>query len=62
MSTETDTLLTADDVAAMLGVSKSWVERAVKRNELPVIRLGRYIRFRRESVEEWVKGQERRAG
>lgn len=58
--TEADTLLNADEVAAMLGVNRSWVERSVKRGEMPVIRLGRYLRFRRESVDAWIKTRERR--
>lgn len=56
--TEADTLLNADEVAAMLGVNRSWVERSVKGGEMPVIRLGRYLRFRRESVERWIELRE----
>jgi excisionase family DNA binding protein len=50
-------LLTADDVAQILRVPRSWVYRHLK--ELPVIRLGRYVRFRRSEIERFL---EQRAG
>jgi excisionase family DNA binding protein len=43
-------LLTAEEVAAILRVPKSWVYS--HQNQLPTIRLGRYVRFRRVDIEE----------
>jgi excisionase family DNA binding protein len=52
-------LLSADDVAAMLGIGRDWVYAEVRANRIPHIRLGRYVRFRAESIEEWIAGLER---
>jgi excisionase family DNA binding protein len=47
-------LLHADDVASMLGVSKGWVYAEVRAGRMPYVKLGRYVRFRRESIESWL--------
>lgn len=43
------TLLTAEEVAAILRVPGSWVYSHL--NMLPVVRLGRYVRFRRKVID-----------
>ena len=55
----TGRLLTAEEVAEMLGVPKTWVYEQARKGLLPTVELGRYRRFRREAVEEWVEKQER---
>ena len=50
-------LLDAGEVAQILRVPRSWVYSHLK--ELPVIRLGRYVRFRRSEIERFL---EQRAG
>ncbi len=50
-------LLDAGEVAQILRVPRSWVYSHLK--ELPVIRLGRYVRFRRAEIERFL---ERRSG
>jgi len=45
-------LLTADEVALILRVPKSWVYAHL--NDLPAIRLGRYIRFRHSDINEFL--------
>jgi predicted DNA-binding transcriptional regulator AlpA len=54
-------LLTPDQLAARLQVSKSWIfeqsrARAKARNThpLPVIRMGKYLRFSWRAVSEWL--------
>jgi excisionase family DNA binding protein len=47
-------LLHADDVAMMLGVSMAWIYAEVRAGRIPYVRLGRYVRFRRESIEDWL--------
>lgn len=54
----TERLLTAEDVAELLGVSTSWVYAASRRGELPTVTLGRYRRYRPEAVEAWIERQE----
>src|SRR5437763_487708 len=46
-------LLTADEVAARLGVPKSWVWARARADETPCVRLGRYRRFREDPVDAW---------
>jgi len=48
-------LLTADEVAAILRVPKSWVYSHL--SELPVIRLGRYAHFKRSDVERFLENR-----
>jgi excisionase family DNA binding protein len=52
-------LLEAEDVADYLGMRTGWVYREVRAGRLPHIRLGRAVRFRRESIEEWLESHER---
>jgi excisionase family DNA binding protein len=50
-------LLDANEVAQILRVPRSWVYSHL--SELPTIRLGRYVRFRRSAIERFL---EQRAG
>jgi excisionase family DNA binding protein len=52
-------LLTAEQVAERLGVTKEWVWAQVRRDHIPHVRLGRYRRFREEAIEEWLRRKER---
>ena len=51
-------LLEAEDVADMLGMTTDWIYREVRADRLPHIRLGRYVRFRRESIDAWLDARE----
>jgi excisionase family DNA binding protein len=46
-------LLTADEVAQILRVPRSWVYSHL--SDLPVIRLGRYVRFRRSEINSFLE-------
>jgi excisionase family DNA binding protein len=48
-------LLTADEVAARLGVPKSWVWARARADAIPCVRLGRYRRFREDAVDAWIR-------
>lgn len=48
------TLLTADEVAVILRVPRSWVYSHV--DLLPAVRLGRYVRFRRRGIDRMTSG------
>ena len=51
-------LLTARDVAELLGVSAETVLRYVRRGELPAIRLpGGAIRFQPDDLDAWLAGR-----
>ena len=54
-----DRLLTAEDVAEMLSVKVSWVREATRDGRLPHICLGRYRRYRRSEIEEFLESQRR---
>jgi excisionase family DNA binding protein len=48
-------LLTADDVAKILCVPRSFVYALARRGEVPTVRIGdRYVRFRGEAIEGWI--------
>lgn len=53
-------ILTIDEVAARLKVSPRWVYEKSRRrcqNPLPVIRIGRYLRFNWIDVSTWLQRQ-----
>lgn len=54
----TASLLTADQVAELLGVPTSWVYEQSRKGRIPTVTLGRYRRFRPEAIEAWIEGLE----
>jgi excisionase family DNA binding protein len=54
-----DQLLTADDVAELMRVTRAWVYAETRRNALPHLCLGRYVRYRRSAIEAWMRTIER---
>ena len=59
------TLLTVDEVAALLKVSKSWVYEHTRRNGtrgsgLPFLKIGKYVRFTPQQVREFLAARTRR--
>lgn len=46
-------LLTVEEVAAALRVSKMTVYRMVERGEIPSVRIGRSFRIPREPFQQW---------
>ncbi len=53
-----DKLLAAEAVAELLGVPKSWVYEQSRLGRIPTVELGRYRRYRREAIDEWIKDRE----
>jgi excisionase family DNA binding protein len=51
-------LLTAEQVARMLGVPKSWVYEQSRRGHIPTVNLGRYRRYRAEAITQWIEARE----
>lgn len=49
-------LLTTDEVAAYLHVSRATIYRLVDSKRIPVIRIGGVLRFLRVQVDAWVEG------
>ena len=54
-------LLDATEVAELLGVPTSWVYAEARAGRLPHVRIGRYRRFRRRTVDAWIDDHERGA-
>ncbi len=54
-------LLTAHEVAQILGVPVGWVYERTRRGESPTVTLGRFRRYRRNAVEDWSEAIERRS-
>jgi excisionase family DNA binding protein len=48
-------LVTAQEVAELLGVPASWVYEQSRRGRIPTVTLGRYRRYRMEAIEQWVQ-------
>ena len=53
-----DRLLTAGDVAELLAVPERWVREHTRGGLIPHLRLGRYVRYRRDAVLVWLDEQE----
>jgi excisionase family DNA binding protein len=49
----TGPLLTAEQAAELLNVSKWWVRQEARANRIPHVRLGRNVRFDAEALEDW---------
>ena len=53
-----EALKDAEWVAGFLGMSVDWVYKASQRGDIPCVQLGRSRRYRRESIEEWLRERE----
>lgn len=61
----TDRLLDAKEAGDLLGVPGSWLLAQARRNRVPHVRLGKYVRFDAEDLHRWIgtvkRGPERDA-
>lgn len=60
-SPDPNALLTAEEVARMLGVTAAWVYAQSRSGTIPTVTLGRYRRYRRAAIESWVRSLEDRS-
>ena len=52
----TKTMLTTDEAAAYLGISKSYIHKLTMRNQIPFYKpMGKVCYFDRKELEEWIK-------
>jgi excisionase family DNA binding protein len=58
----TDGVLTAEEVASLLQVTPAWVYAETRQRRIPHMRLGRYVRYRRSALLEWMEDMERSTG
>ena len=57
-----DELLTLDEAAALLKVPKSWIYERTRKGAIPHLKLGKYLRFPRATLLQWVSTQGRSGG
>ena len=64
-SNTTDTngtlLLKTPQAAKLLGISPRKLWELANCGEIPSLRIGRCLRFRKKSLEEWIEKQERKS-
>jgi excisionase family DNA binding protein len=51
-------LLDVEEAAQLLGLTPRHISALARAHEIPHLRIGRYLRFRRESLEHWVRERE----
>jgi excisionase family DNA binding protein len=55
-------LLTPDDVAVLLGVSRLFVIRQSRTGKIPAIKLGKVYRYRFTTIQSWLAARESGTG
>jgi excisionase family DNA binding protein len=48
-------LMTAEQVAELLGMDVEWVWKMSRRGQIPTVTLGRFRRYRREAILRWLE-------
>lgn len=54
MQTDHDQVLTIDELATYLKVSKSTLYKLVKQGKVPGQKVGKHWRFRRKTIDQWL--------
>ncbi len=50
-------ILDVPGLADYIGVDESWVYKQVSNNSLPYFKAGRYVRFRKNQIDDWMDSQ-----
>ena len=50
-------VLTIEELAAYLKISKSTLYKLVREGSLPCKKVGKHWRFHKNAIDEWLKGQ-----
>lgn len=50
--------LTVKQLGEELGISRTFADKLIREDGLPVVRIGNSIRIRRVSLEQWLEGRE----
>jgi len=51
-----DRWLSVDEIAAYLGIKRDTVYRWISKRNMPGHKIGRLWKFRKEEIDEWVRG------
>ncbi len=54
-----DVIFDIDGIAEYLKVKKTWIYQRVHEGSIPHYKLGKYPRFRKSVIDEWLKESER---
>ena len=49
-------LLTPEEVAQYFQVNRQWVYERTSKNEIPHMKVGKYLRFERQEIDRWAGG------
>ena len=60
MAPTLDPILTLDELADYLKLSKSTLYKLVQRGEVPGTKIGKHWRFRKGTIDRWIDKNERR--
>jgi excisionase family DNA binding protein len=52
---EKEVLLTVSTLAEYLDVSDQWVYQRIQFGEIPVIRIGKFPRFKKSDIDKWLE-------
>lgn len=56
---ETNSYLTAAQVARKLNLSNHYVYRLAREKRIPSVRIGRYVRFSKTALKKWLERKRR---
>ena len=56
MTSKHDEILTIDELADYLKISKSTLCKLVQEEKIPVQKIGKHWRFRKDSIVQWLDG------
>ncbi len=57
MENKSDNVLTIEELSIYLKIPKSTLYKLVREGKIPAQKVGRHLRFLRESIDEWMKWQ-----
>jgi excisionase family DNA binding protein len=57
MENNSDNVLTIEELSAYLKIPKSTLYKLVREGKIPAQKVGRHLRFLRESIDEWLRRQ-----
>lgn len=50
-------LMTAAELAAYLNIAEKTIRNRVSRSEIPYVKVGSALRFRRADIDAWISGE-----
>ncbi|MGD0229844.1 MAG: helix-turn-helix domain-containing protein [Syntrophorhabdales bacterium] len=57
MENTPDNVLTIEELSVYLKIPKSTLYKLVREGKIPAQKVGRHLRFLRESIDQWLKRQ-----